>query len=445
MRALVALGSNLGDRAGHIARAVRALEALTGAPVRTASLYESDAAYVEDQPSFLNSVCELRTSLPPRALLAELKRIERELGRRAGGPRWGPREVDLDLLLCGDAVVREDGSDGDGAPPLELPHPRLAERDFVLQPLAELAPHAVHPILRLSAAELRDRLGRPALRRVTPLLDGTVLRWGERTRIMGVLNVTPDSFSDGGEHVGAAAAVERGLELCALGADILDVGAQSTRPGATTVSAEEEIARAVPVVEGLRAAGCAVPISVDTFWAAVADDLVGRGASIVNDVSGGARDPAMLPALAALGCPGVLMHMRGTPGTMQSLAAYGEDVAGEVAAELAGRLAAAEAAGVRRWSLLSDPGIGFAKDAAQSVAVLRALERFGSGALGYPMVLGVSRKSFIGHLLGGVPPKERAWGTAAACAAAIPHADVLRVHDVAEMKQLATVCDAICR
>lgn len=463
-RASIAFGSNLGDRAGFISQALRAIGRFCTVE-RTASLYESPPAYVTEQPPFLNTVCHVRTSLPPRELLASLKGVERELGRRSGGVRFGPREIDLDLLLYGEEAVLHEAADPHAADPhgaaafgLELPHPRLAERTFVLRPLAELDPSQRHPTLGRSVAELlaeveqreereaaaQGQAAPPPLLRVTPMGE-SLLRWGRRTHVMGVLNVTPDSFSDGGSYFDAGAAVAHALAMQEAGADIIDVGAQSTRPGAVLVPPDEEVRRAAPVVQALRASGqLRVPISIDTNSSVVAREVVACGAHCVNDVSGGVHDPAMLPTLAALGVPAVLMHMRGEPATMASLATYG-DVVEEVRAELLERLHAAEAAGLPRWHIISDPGIGFAKTAEHNLALLGRLDRFGLESLGYPMLLGVSRKSFIGHVLGGAPPRERVWGTAAACALGIPHADILRVHDVREMREVAAVADAITR
>jgi dihydropteroate synthase len=304
-----------------------------------------------------------------------------------------------------------------------------------------------HPVLGLTIAELCERLGGAQLQRVTPLAGERLVEWGKRTLLMGVLNVTPDSFSDGGEHNATLdAAVAHALSLESSGADIIDIGGQSTRPGAALISAEEELSRVAPVVERLRAAGVSTPISADTFRADVAESLLRSGVDLVNDVSGGRLDERMFATVAAHGsAPVVAMHSRGTPETMQSLAAYCDDVVGEVRAELASTLELALEAGVPRWRLISDPGIGFAKTREHNLEVLRGLERLGSRGLGYPMMVGVSRKAFIGSLLGGVPPKERIWGTAGACAACIPHADILRVHDVAQMKEVVTIVDAIQR
>jgi dihydropteroate synthase len=256
---------------------------------------------------------------------------------------------------------------------------------------------------------------------------------------MGVLNVTPDSFSDGGRLTDADAAIARGLELFDQGADWLDVGGESTRPGATRVGEDEELRRVVPVVEGLRRRG-AGPLSVDTTRSAVARAALDAGADIVNDVSGFGYDPAMAPLVATRGVPAVLMHLRGAFHEMHSAPAYG-DVVAEVVAELAAALARAEALGVGRELLIVDPGIGFSKNAEHSLAVLRGLEAL--SALERPVLVGPSRKSFIGKLLDR-PADGRLMGTAAAVAAAILRgAHVVRVHDVREMVEVARVADAL--
>jgi dihydropteroate synthase len=274
-------------------------------------------------------------------------------------------------------------------------------------------------------------------------LRGRSFNWGERTYLMGVLNVTPDSFSDGGEFNTLAAALAHAQCLIEAGADIIDIGGQSTRPGAREVSVEEELNRVIPIVKTLRQEQVSVPISVDTTRAVVAHKAVEAGADIVNDISGGTFDPDMLPVVAQLGIPIVLMHMRGTPQTMQQLTEYG-DLIGEIYEFLERQLAAAEGAGIERSRLIVDPGIGFAKTGEQNLEILRQLPRFGS--LGVPILVGVSRKSFIGRILNQPDPKGRVWGTAAACCGAIAGlADILRIHDVLEMRDVCRVADAIWR
>jgi dihydropteroate synthase len=262
---------------------------------------------------------------------------------------------------------------------------------------------------------------------------------GERTLVMGVLNVTPDSFSDGERLAGTDAAVAQGLRLFEEGADWVDVGGESTRPGAAPVPDDEEARRVVPVIEGLRRRG-AGPISVDTTKASVARSALDAGADLVNDVSAFGYDPAMPSLVAERGCPAVLMHLRGGFGEMHRAPAYG-DVMGEVVGELALAVARAEAKGVPRDRLILDPGIGFSKDAGHSLEALRRLPEM--AALDRPILVGPSRKSFIGRVLGR-PPEGRLMGTAAAVAAAVlVGAHVVRVHDVAAMADVVRVCDAI--
>jgi dihydropteroate synthase len=269
---------------------------------------------------------------------------------------------------------------------------------------------------------------------------GGVRVLGERTWLMGVLNVTPDSFSDGGRFAGVEAAVSRGLALFEQGADVVDVGGESTRPGAAAVPAAEEIARVAPVIRALRGRCGEGLLSVDTTKAEVARAALEAGADVVNDVSGLRFDPELGRVAAAADAPLVLMHLRGDFATMHHEPRY-DDVAAELAAELGTALARADAAGVDRAQTVLDPGIGFSKDAAHSVRALARLDAL--HALGRPLLVGPSRKSFIGRLTG-APPEARQFGTAAAVTAAILQgAHVVRVHDVLEMAQAARVADAI--
>ncbi len=257
-------------------------------------------------------------------------------------------------------------------------------------------------------------------------------------KLMGVVNVTPDSFSDGGLYLDPELAIEHGRELEAVGAEILDVGGESTRPGAEPVAEAEELARVVPVIDGL--AGGEAAISVDTSKAAVAAAALDAGAEIVNDITALRGDPEMAALCADRGATVVLMHMRGTPRTMQDEPRY-DDVVSEVSAFLAERLEAAVAAGVEAERIWLDPGIGFGKTAEHNLELLRRLAELRQ--LGRPLVVGTSRKSFIGRV-DGSDAGERLGGTiASSVLAAAEGADVLRVHDVAEVGQAMAVAGAI--
>jgi dihydropteroate synthase len=262
-----------------------------------------------------------------------------------------------------------------------------------------------------------------------------------RTLVMGVLNVTPDSFSDGGMFTRVEDAVARGLQLLEDGADILDIGGESTRPGAAVVPVEEEIQRVVPVVRGLleRAPGCA--ISVDTRNAATAQAALDAGAGMVNDVSAATHDRAMLDLCVARDVPLVLMHMRGNPVTMQQGTLAYEDVVETVASYLEERAVQARSAGLRAPNIWVDPGFGFGKTVAHNLDLMTGIPRL--CAAGYPVVWGPSRKSTLGWLAGGVPPQWRVHATVAACVMAVDRgAHVVRVHDVAAVRQALAVTDA---
>jgi dihydropteroate synthase len=265
---------------------------------------------------------------------------------------------------------------------------------------------------------------------------------GQRTLVMGIVNVTPDSFSDGGRFADTEDAVAAGLAMIEEGADLLDVGGESTRPGAGDVAVEEEIARSVPVIRALAERAPSTALSIDTRRAAVALEGLDAGASVVNDVSAGA-DPDMLPLVRSSGAGLVLMHMQGEPRTMQ-LDPHYDDVVTDVRDFLAARLGAAVAAGVPRDRLCVDPGIGFGKNLEHNLALLRAIADFED--LRVPVLVGASRKRFIGELTGVEAPADRVEGTAGAVAWCAAHGvDVVRVHDVRAMVRVLRVVDAIAR
>jgi dihydropteroate synthase len=267
-------------------------------------------------------------------------------------------------------------------------------------------------------------------------------RWGQQTYLMGILNVTPDSFSDGGLFNTLEAAVDQAQRLEAAGADLLDIGGQSTRPKAEDVSLQTELDRVIPLIEAIRQES-ELPISVDTTKAAVAAAAIAAGADLINDISGATYDSEMLATVAQLGVPIVLMHIRGTPQTMQQMTDY-QDLVGEIVSWLKLRIEAAVVAGIARHRIAIDPGLGFAKTGPQNIELLRNLSAFQS--LGCPILVGPSRKSFIGQILNRPDPQQRVWGTAAACCGAIAGgADILRVHDGPEMADVCRVADAIWR
>jgi dihydropteroate synthase len=259
--------------------------------------------------------------------------------------------------------------------------------------------------------------------------------------VMGIVNVTPDSFSDGGRFLDPGAAIDHARRLIAEGADILDIGGESTRPGAQPVAEADEIGRAVPVIEAIRRQS-AIPISIDTMKPAVARAAVAAGATMWNDVTALTWSPDSLATAAALGCEVVLMHMQGEPRTMQAAPRYG-DVVTEVSAFLAARASAAVAAGVARENIWLDPGIGFGKRAEHSLAVLRNLDRI--VALGFPVLVGVSRKSWVARIAGDASREDQRLGgsIAAALAAVRAGAAAVRVHDVTETAQALAVAGAI--
>ena len=267
---------------------------------------------------------------------------------------------------------------------------------------------------------------------------------GERTLVMGVLNVTPDSFSDGRKFLDAERAIEQAMAMERGGADLLDMGGESTRPGSTGISAQEELARVLPVVQALRGR-IAIPVSIDTQKSEVAEAALDAGAEIINDISGLQNDLRIAEVAARRRAPLILMHMRGEPRTMQA-GAFARDVMKDVFEGLGKSVATARNAGVGKSQIILDPGIGFGKSFAQNYELLQKLPQLAK--LGYPLLVGTSRKGFLGATLARegkpAPPEERIWGTAATVTASILHgAHIVRVHDVNEMVQVARVADCL--
>ena len=277
-------------------------------------------------------------------------------------------------------------------------------------------------------------------RRFRLRLPSRTLTLGERTLVMGILNVTPDSFSDGGLFNDPDAAAERALEIERQGADILDIGGESTRPGSEGVSASEEMRRVLPVLEKLRGR-LKIPISIDTSKSEVVEAAAYHGAEIINDVTGLRADPRLAEIARKAKMSIILMHMRGDPRTMQK-EPFAPEVMRDVRDGLRKSVAVARRVGVPKSQIVLDPGIGFGKSLEQNFELLGRLPEF--ARLGFPLLLGPSRKNFVGKVLGGVPQNERVWGTAATIVASIfGGAHIVRVHDVAEMVQVARIADAV--
>ncbi|KAK5138165.1 hypothetical protein LTR08_004860 [Meristemomyces frigidus] len=444
----IAFGSNMGDRLDAIEAACRAIDADDDMRiVQSSCMYETKPMYVEDQASFLNAVCEIDTELEPLVLLDRLQAIEKQLGRVKIIEK-GPRSIDLDILLYKGQSFHDDR--------LTIPHALMTKRAFVMVPLMDVCgwkvKHLGHHLDRLNASSKyssrQDMYPQVSLGAGCALLQPTDPH--KTTQVMSILNVTPDSFSDGGvnaptEPEALKATVARDI---AEGATIIDIGGQSSKPNAQDITAEEEIARILPAIGAIKSLpeSAGVAISIDTYRAAVAEAAVKAGAHIVNDISAGVLDPEMLPTVARLGCTFIMMHMRGTPATMQSKehCSYPKGLVRTVNHELGARVRAAQAAGIRRWRIILDPGIGFAKTQEQNLCILKGSKM--ATVSKYPQLIGTSRKSFIGKITDVEVAKERLFGTAAAVTAAVrARYDVVRVHDVREMAQVVKMADAIYR
>lgn len=453
-KVVLSLGSNLGNKKQNIQNALSQLEQRgLGRVADTSLLYSTAPMYVENQPAFLNGVCKLSTTLTPHALLAALKDLERDLGRDLNGQVKGPRPIDLDILLYGGETVASDT--------LNIPHIGIHERAFVLRPLCDIIPSHIPPTHSLTPSQALQRLNDDSVKLVLPVRD-KLISLRDKRWVMGILNCTPDSFSDGGRNYTLDDAYANAVKMIEHGVDILDVGGMSTRPNAPDVPAQEEAERVAPLIRRLRDQYPDILISVDTFRASVARAAVEAGADIVNDVSGGLADERMFETVAKLGVPYILMHMRGDSSTMTSLTHYQDGVVEGVKKEIQERVKIAIESGIRRWNIIIDPGLGFAKDLDGNLEILRHLYDFGgrlssnnnsSGLLTsspyldlshMPLLVGHSRKAFIGKLTDVSVAKDRVAGTAATTMAALAGgADIVRVHDVKESVEVAKMAQAM--
>ena len=457
---VIALGSNVGNRLHNFNEALQLMKKSGINITRHACLYETAPAYVTDQPQFLNSAVRGVTKLWPHELLGVLKKIEKDMGRTAG-IRYGPRQIDLDILFYGKFRVDSDI--------LTVPHARIWERPFVMAPLMDLLGTDVENdtvacwhSLSIHSGGLFESweklggeriIGKDGMKRVLPI-GNDLWDWSLKTSVMGILNLTPDSFSDGGKFQAVEAAVSQVRLMISEGADMIDLGAQSTRPMASRISPQEELDRLIPVLEAI----LKMPemngklISVDTFYSEVASEAVSKGAHIINDVSGGQLDPNMTKVVAGLGVPYVAMHMRGDPSTMQnSENLQYDDVCKQVASELYSRVKDAELSGIPSWRIIIDPGLGFSKRTKHNLELLMGLPsiraeiaRKSLSMSHSPVLLGSSRKKFLGETCTRPIASERDPATVASVTAGVlGGANIVRVHNVRDNLDAVKLCDAM--
>lgn len=493
---LIAVGSNEGNQLENINRALSLLDAHPNITVEaTSSLYVSRAMYYTEQPDFYNGAFRLSVEdLSPHELLEVLKNIEYGEMSRVKEFENGPRTIDLDIILYDNVTVNTDD--------LIVPHKSMLERTFVLQPLCELLPpDYIHPV---TAEPVHNHLSKLLATPVDPQVQksselvllvpgsgGRVLKFNHNGRsptvLMGVFNATPDLFSDGGRNfnLDASTIVTTALRLKSEGAHIIDVGGVSTRPGSSEPLCEDELARVLPVVKAIRAEPQldSVLVSVDTYRAEVARQVLQHGADIINDISMGLFDEEIFSVVAEAGCGYIMNHTRGTPESMSKLTDYSESqghlvesfideakgllppleddaqkLISGVSRELATQMVIAGKRGVRKWQIILDPGVGFAKNLKQNLQLVRHARRFKQYAQtdldsgmytsfhGMSMLIGTSRKRFLGTITGQDVASDRVIATAASVVACIEQGtDIVRVHDVAEVKQAAQTADALYR
>jgi len=440
VRAFIGLGSNQGNSRRILGNAVRTLRDECGGVVDCSYLYRSKAELVEDQNDFYNAVVEIETEKSPEDLLVAMQGIQKRF--KKSPVRYGPRELDLDIIAYGqDQVTLSE-------PVLTIPHERAHERDFVLRPLCDL--QSGHQVLLDGGRRAIDVFREEKRRNIATRVCNPI--WSKRedledhqTLVMGVLNVTPDSFSDGGKYTDVNVAISHALEMVDHGVDIIDIGGESTRPFADIISVQEEMGRVLPVLEKLKSMEefAHVAFSIDTRKALVAEEAVRVGVDLINDQVGEVDDEeqSMLKIASKTGVPIITMHSRGTSQTMESLVqedTNGFDIVDYVSKWLDKRvLAGIRNYGIPRWSIMVDPGLGFAKTNSQSATLLARSDEL---VYRHPVLIGASRKRFVReHCLHDIDISTSATTTMAA----LNGATVVRVHDVAKNIDAARMGDAL--
>ena len=509
--AYIAFGSNQGNQIKNINEALHQLEKAKINVLSTSSLYISKPMYYKDQPDFFNGVIKVSfKDLSPHDLLKKCQEIEYEHIDRVKKFKNGPRSIDLDILLYDDIICNTND--------LIIPHKSILERSFVLQPLCELlSSDILHPVTaepfhhhlaQFLASKPDETLQESSdILQIVPIprlevdhdknpLKFDQLKYNRQTLIMGILNITPNSFSDGGDNynVSAKEIEATALRLLDEGATILDIGGVSTRPGSVAPSEEEELRRVLPVVKIVRESKneklSTCLISIDTYRAKVAEECLKAGADIINDISMGLYDPQIFDVVAKYGCPYIMNHTRGTPDTMSSLNNYDSNTNADIieymidplnpsfnvenwdsqvanliygiSRELGLQILKGFQRGIRKWQVILDPGIGFAKNLSQNLRIIKYASSFKKYSMmvnerceenvehfylsfnGLASLLGPSRKKFLGTICDEPVARDRVISTGAAVMACIQqNTDIVRVHDVKEMKKVVKMGDAI--
>lgn len=442
---IIGLGSNLGDRLLHLRTAVTALRHISGLHINKISpVYLSDALLPSDAPSdwnipYLNIAIRCDTQIEPHQLLKEFKQIEKQMGRREEGVHWGPRVIDIDILAYADLVIT--------TPELTIPHVGLQERPFALWPLADVAPFWIYPAPGLHQGKTAAEMVEPWGSRFSGnAFFGTkqISQRIEAPQIVGVINATPDSFSDGGEYLKLENAIQQAMRLMHGGAEIIDIGAESTAPHAKAIEAETEWERLAPILIAIKEIQntLTIPpkISIDTRHALIAERALTLGIDWINDVSG-LDDPVMRHIIADAKIDCVVMHHLSLPERRDHLLPRNQNPVDIVYEWGARRLDELTQSGIAREKIIFDPGIGFGKLAEQSLALLQQVGRFKS--LGTRILIGHSRKTFL-SLLTGLPFAERDLETAAmSMLLAKKGVDYLRVHHVEMVARTLRVAAAL--
>lgn len=414
---ILGIGSNLGDRAAYIAHAINLLSKILS-EIRISSIYESEALMPEGAPiswniPFLNLAISAKTELSPASLLKKIKQIEKKVGRKKSYKRWSPREIDIDILAFGKKNITTKD--------LTIPHKNLLERAFFLLPMQDIAPDWKYPVRGKNHGKTIRTLVKSCLDKLDT--KRTEIYLPKKTKIVGILNITPDSFSDGNLFMTPEKAIKMAKTLKKDGADIIDIGAESTRPGAKNIGQKEEWRRLNKILKILTKNNF---ISVDTRHQKTADSALKLGVLWINDVSGFA-DKKMIAVAKKYKSDVVIMHNLGIPANPKKTIPEKSDTIKIIYNWAKKKISALEKSGIKKEKIIFDPGIGFGKTAEQSLAIIKSVENFNS--LGVRIMIGHSRKSFL-KLFTDKPPEERDVETAAISAFLSGKVDYIRVHNV---------------